>query len=146
MFHMSNDDAGSYGPNLYAYLAEHWRALGTNQNAWCDAHPGIHAPTVSRWRTGTEPRLPAFRTIAEALGVPVVDVLVAAGVLQPDEVGGRTPAQPTTATLDLALRTDPDLSVGLRKAVRDIVRAWRTIEAGEADEVSDGKVRKGRKR
>lgn len=142
MLHMSNDDAATYGPNLYAYLAEHWTALGTNQNAWCDAHPGIHAPTVSRWRTGTEPRLPAFRQVADALGVSVVDVLVAAGVLRSDEVGGRVATAPVPASLDVALRTDPTLSDDLRKAVRDIVRAWRNVESGEAETVT----RKGRGR
>lgn len=143
---MSNDDGSSYGPNLYAYLESYWRAHGTNQNAWCDAHPGIQAPTVSRWRTGTEPRLAAFRAVADALGYPVLDVLVAAGVITEAEAGGHTATVATSPTVDVALKVDQSLTSAQRGILRDMLSAMRDVSAGNAETVTRVPAKQARRR
>ncbi|HET8581732.1 MAG TPA: helix-turn-helix transcriptional regulator [Jatrophihabitans sp.] len=132
---MSNDTA-QHGPALYAYLADYWRTNGTNQNAWCDQHPGIHAPTVSRWRNGTEPRLSAFRAVADALGVSILDVLQAAGVITAAEAKGRTVAPHAAPSLDVALERDETVPASARRAIAEMLRAIRDVESGKAAQVT----------
>lgn len=123
-----------WGPNLYAYLERHWRAAGTNANAWTDKNPGIQGPTVSRWRTGTAPSLLNMRAVADALGVPMVEVLAAAGVIDPKETGRKVdlPADPN---IDAAIANDPSLSELQRRTLRDMLAAMRRVESGEVERV-----------
>lgn len=131
----NNVDESEYGPRLYAYLEQHWRALGTNANQWTGLHPDLQGPTVSRWRTGSVPKIAAMRAVADALGVSLVDVLVAAGVLDKREVG-RDAAAPPAPTIDAAIANDPTLHPRLRQTLRDLVDAWRSVDSGHAAKVS----------
>lgn len=121
-----------WGPNLYAYLERYWRALGTNANAWANEHPAIQGPTVSRWRTGTEPSLHAFLAVADALGVPRVDVLAAVGVIDKREIG-REAAAPPEPDIDAAIASDPSLSPFARDTLRGILAHLRAVESGESE-------------
>lgn len=144
---MSNDETQQgYGPSLYAYLSEYWRAHDTNQNAWCDQHPGIQAPTVSRWRTGTEPRLSALRDVADALGRPLLEILVAAGILTPEEAGGYVVPAPEVPSIDAAIKLDPNLSDLQRRTLRDILKSLRDVESGRAKSSSFESGTPGRRR
>lgn len=131
---MTNVDESEYGPRLYAYLEQHWRALGTNANQWTGQHPELQGPTVSRWRTGSVPKVAAMRAVADALGVSLVDVLVAAGVLDKREVG-RDAATPPAPTIDAAIANDPSLHPRLRQTLRDLVDAWRSVDGGQSERV-----------
>lgn len=130
------NDSTEYGPNLYRFLADYWRATGTNQNAWCDAHPGIHAPTVSRWRTGTEPRVAAYRAVADALGRPILDILQIAGVITADEAKGRAVTPTTAPSIDDALRLDDTVPASVREALASMLQATRDVAAGRVVEVT----------
>lgn len=136
---MSNDTTG-FGPALYRYLQAYWTAKGTNQNAWCDEHPGLHAPTVGRWRNGSEPKLNALRKVAEALGEPVIQILVAAEVLTPEEAHG-IEAHPYTPTFDDAVRSDPTLTDRERELYPQMREAFRAVQAGETESVTIGSQR-----
>lgn len=123
-------DPGEWGPRLYAYLETHWQASGTNANAWADRNPGIQGPTLSRWRSGTAPSLPAMIAVADALGVTLVDVLLACGVLAPADVDGRTATQPAAPNIDVAIEHDPSLVRWQRDRLTEILAAMRQVEAG----------------
>lgn len=122
------EPAGRHGPALYAYMSQYWEEHDTNQNAWCDAHPGIHAPTVSRWARGSEPKLAAFRQVADALGVPIVEVLIAAEVITPGEVGV-TITSPCPALFLHAVATDPALTDEERATYPAMRAAFEALQA-----------------
>lgn len=124
---MSNDPT-EYGPRLYAYLEAFWRANNTTANAWCDQHPGIHGPTLHRWRNGAEPKLSGCRAVADALGVSLVDLLLASGVIRKDETEGRDPVHFAPPSLDAALKHDESVSPRLRGILRDMVKQYREAE------------------
>lgn len=130
---MTTADPAEWGPRLYEYLERHWKALGTNANAWTDANPGIQGPTVSRWRTGTVPSLQAMRAVADALGVPMVDVMIAAGVIDRSELDREPAAAPPEPDIDAAIAGDRRLSPLARNTLRDILASIRKVEAGEAE-------------
>jgi hypothetical protein len=125
--------AETWGPNLHAYLEKWWQRLGTNSNAWSYAN-GIQGPTVSRWKSGTVPSLQAMLTVANALGVSMFDVLVAAGVVDKRELG-REVVEPGPCTVDAALKTDPSLTELQRRTLTEMLAAIREVESGETGEV-----------
>lgn len=130
----SNVHPDEYGPRLYSYLERHWRAAGTNANAWVNQHPTLQGPTVSRWKTGSVPSLAAMRAVADALDVTMLDVLVAAGVVDSAEVN-HEPPEPAPPTIDAAIALDPNIHPNLRAALREIVDGFRAVEAGQTRRV-----------
>lgn len=61
---------------------------------------GIDASLIGRWIRGeVVPGVPAARAIADAVGRPMLEVLVAAGLLTPEEAKQRTTAPPSPAEL-----------------------------------------------
>jgi hypothetical protein len=129
---MSGSDETTWGPNLYAYLERWWARQGTNANAWSYTH-GIQGPTVSRWQSGTAPSLQAMRQVADALGVPLVDVLVAAGVIDKRELSRET-VELSPCTVDAALVSDPSLTDLQRRTLSDMLSALREVETGRTSE------------
>lgn len=117
-----------WGPRLYTWLEAYWRANDTNANAWADANPGIQGATLSRWKTGTVPSLPAMRAVADAAGISLVDVLGIAGALRPGEAEHEPPV-PVAPSVDVAIAQDPELSPLARKTLRDMLAAIREAEA-----------------
>lgn len=77
---------------------------------------GTAPQTVGRWGTLEEPPRPeTLRAVSTALDVPMGDVLVAAGVLSPDELG--------VAGVPAAISADPALDDAGRRAMRAVYRA-----------------------
>lgn len=75
------------------FLRDAMRAIGMDPDAWgaqteLATQAGIKASTLSRWLAGgMQPGIPALREIARVLRVRPVDALVAAGHLEPADVG-----------------------------------------------------------
>lgn len=123
------------GRALYAWLQAEWQALGTNQEAWCREH-GLSPATVSRWQTGVEPKIDAIRLVATGLRRPILDVLVAARLLSPDEAAGHDGGPPPAPTIEAALKNDPAIPRGLRPVLHDLLKAFRAVDAGETEDIS----------
>lgn len=133
----SRADADQWGPRLYEYLEAVWRADGTNQNSWSLEHR-IPAATISRLGSGAVPSLSTMRTIADALGLTLVDVQLVAGVLDEAEVKRKAPAAPAPQSIDDVIETDPTLQDWQRKAVSDVLTMVRGVES----EIARGRRRR----
>jgi transcriptional regulator with XRE-family HTH domain len=48
---------------------------------------GINRSIIGRWREGAQPEVRTAKALARALGRPVLEVLVASGLLDPGDVG-----------------------------------------------------------
>lgn len=118
---------------LYAFLVEEWDAMQIAPTTWC-RQVGIADPTVYRWRQGVEPDMRSLRRVAEALGRPIVDILVAANYLQPDEVGGHV-AVPRSYDVLEAINLDQAISDQCREALRQVYDAFTLVESGAAKKV-----------
>jgi transcriptional regulator with XRE-family HTH domain len=133
------DDGIDHGAALSRFLAGEWAALGTNRSRWCRQH-GLSDSTVLRWSQGSSNiDMAQMNAVARALGRPLVDILLAARYLTPEEVGGRqvTVRQPIAAAD--AIRTDPALSDTMRAALLAVLRTGTSVESGER-EVAGGVV------
>lgn len=62
-------------------------AIGDDTQETVARRSGIHQPTISRWLRGVQPQpsAPNVVAFARAYGLPPVQALVAAGVLNADE-------------------------------------------------------------
>lgn len=109
---------GRYGPALYAYLEKVWTARGMTRNAWCN-EVGLNTPTVMRWAEGSDPDIAVFADLAEAADMPILELLVAAGVISADEAKV-TPREPRAVDVDEAIENDPRLSATERQALRAV--------------------------
>lgn len=128
---MGNDS--TYGPSLYAYLDRIWTQQGTNAAAWGRAH-GIVSPTLSRWKSGSVPSLQAMQQVADALGKPVADVLVGAGVLHERDLW-RGSGEQGPPTLDEALASDEAYPAEVRARLREILDSMMAVMGGEVSTV-----------
>ena len=142
---MSNDEA-TYGPGLYRYIERHWLAEGSNRNAWCDAHPGMQAPTLVRWSKGTAPDVVWYRRVADALGKPILDVLVGSGVITEGEANGYAVAEPSTSYSSFldAVARDPELTERERETYPEMRAAFAEIASGQAASVETELAKSGR--
>src|SRR4051812_48970834 len=107
---MSNTK-GAHGRALTRWLNQIWESEGTNANKWAREH-GFSGPTVHRWGVDTDPTtIDMLRKIADALGRPLLDVLVMGEYITADEAAGHdvAPIQPPPSVLD-AIERDESLS------------------------------------
>lgn len=74
---------------------------------------GVSHPVISRWLGGQVPSVENSRLLANAFGRPLLEVLVAAGHLWPDEVQHRVESP------ILADRTDEELLYEVRRRMAD---------------------------
>lgn len=83
----------SFAEYLEGHLAE--RAWEVSDLA---ARAGMSPSVIFRYKRGQRPDLKNSRTLAHALGRPLLEVLVVAGLLTPDEAGAHvsTPASPAS--------------------------------------------------
>ena len=94
---------------------------------------GIPQANLSRWMRGQSmPNAANFRELAEALGRPVLEVIVAAGLVTPEEVG-----RPLTAP-SLDALSDDELLRELRHRLASAARA-----DSDADLARDPSLRAG---
>jgi hypothetical protein len=118
---------------LYAFLEKEWAAMKIAPTTWC-RQVGIADPTVYRWSQGVEPDMKSIRRVAEALGRPVIDVLVAAGYVSAEEAGGHVPAPRSYSLID-GLNLDTTYSPEIREALRQVLDAMLLVETGAAKKV-----------
>lgn len=113
---------------LYRFLESEWDRLGIRPTAWC-RQVRIADATVLRWREGVEPDMRSLRRVAEALERPLIDLLLAAEYVTPEQIDGR---EITDRSFDLleTIRLDPKLSSAEREALRQVHDAFALVESG----------------
>jgi transcriptional regulator with XRE-family HTH domain len=123
-----------------AYLQAEWDARGITQTAFARENR-LDNSMFSRWRTGAVPKdIELLRVIADGLGKPLLEILVAARLVRPDEAG--VEAQPAAAPdVDVAI----ELDARLNDAERDLLRAARLIGRTQRDAL-EAALRRPRKR
>lgn len=105
---------------------------------------GVDQSTVSRWRRGTTGGVTAERAaeLARAYGRPVLEALVAAGFLSPDEAGTAPAPRPTLEPF-----SDHDLAAALEGRLRERsdleahLREWGVERDELWDDISERLVR-----
>lgn len=73
----------------------------------------INRSIIGRWREGAKPEVTTARALATALGRPVLEVLVASGLLTPDEAGV------TVTTLTVGEISDEQLVTEIAQRLRE---------------------------
>jgi len=68
-----------------------WVQRHLDEHGWTPSdlarHAKINRSIIGRWRDGAQPEVRTARALAVALGRPVLEVLVAAELLTPEEAG-----------------------------------------------------------
>lgn len=126
---------------LYRFLETEWDAMDIRPTAWCRS-VGLADATVLRWRDGVEPDLRSLRRVAEALGRPLLDLLVASGYVTEEEAGGYV-VPPRSYDLLEAIQLDQSISDGEREALRQVHDAFAMVGAGKAKKVTVRGTRSG---
>lgn len=112
---------GAHGRSLMAFVDNELVALGEAPTSWARRHD-ITASNLGKWRDGDmDPTLPALEDVAAALGRPLVDLLIAAGYITPDEVGGRTVMPTPPPDVSHAIENDSSLTEVERQVLRSAV-------------------------
>jgi transcriptional regulator with XRE-family HTH domain len=119
-----------------AYLRHQLDARDWNQ-ADLARHAEVHPTLVSRWLKGAvEPGIDNCRAIAGALCRPVLEVLVAAGILIEEEARQPLDAKDAPARrggpLDVSVLTDDQLVAEVRRRMR-VVDGARPMTRAEAE-------------
>lgn len=71
-----------------SWVAQQLADKGYKTDAEAARHIGVPQSTIGRWKTGKkQPLAETMRKISESLGIPMQQVLVAAGYLKPEETG-----------------------------------------------------------
>jgi hypothetical protein len=118
---MRNSDSA-----LYDWLERYWAANGLSPSGWSKL-VGLSPSTVLRW-AHSDPDISSLRAIAQATGMTMIELLVIAEIITPDEANGivpREPLEPAPYSVEDAIDHDPQLSDQERKVLRaalDLVR------------------------
>jgi len=121
----------NHGQELHHFLQREWAAQGTTRGAWCRAS-GFADTTLVRWSQGTsEPDTRTLRQIADALGKSLIDIMLEAKYITPEEAKDLV-FQRADPNLEEAIRLDPSLSDAHREAHRKLFQAFRAAEQGTA--------------
>lgn len=89
---------------------------------------------VSQWRNEDSPRpvrIEQMRAIADGLGLPLGEILVAAEFGTPDDFGGVRLPDPKLPDIDDAIKRDPTLTKSERRAlkgVRDAIKGENAVD------------------
>lgn len=71
-----------------SWVAQQLADKGYKTDAEAARHIGVPQSTIGRWKTGKkQPLAETMRKISDSLGIPMQQVLVAAGYLKPEETG-----------------------------------------------------------
>lgn len=103
--------------------------MGITRGQWC-REVGLSDSTVSRWRTDTEPNLMNMKVVADGLGRPLIDILIAAGYLDPKDVRGRTVTPRVQPDAITAIQSDPTLTEIERDTLLQMLAAMRQVASG----------------
>lgn len=106
------------------YFIESSRRAGytTDRRGWASelaSTIGMNASAVSRWRDGQIPGVDACRALANAWNVPLLDVLVAAGILTKDEAQWND--RPTRLANVQAVLDDPNTAPVMRNLLATVL-------------------------
>jgi transcriptional regulator with XRE-family HTH domain len=99
------------------WLGARMQAVGFEANSDLARATGVPDSVISRWRTsGTTPSIAQLRRLQSALQVSLVELLVAAGHLSPEEarVTSFSPAHRVTRGTRDAIRNDSELDDELK--------------------------------
>ncbi|MGP4020199.1 helix-turn-helix domain-containing protein [Saccharopolyspora sp. 5N708] len=95
-------NAAEGGSDFVAYLERHLVERGWTVYDFCE-HSGLKPSVVFRWRKGYRPDIGNSRIMAKALGVPLLEVLVKAGRLTPDEANADVRIAPELGEVPLSV-------------------------------------------
>jgi transcriptional regulator with XRE-family HTH domain len=88
---------------------------------------GVDQSLISRWlRDGTQPALPALRRVALVLDVPLLDLMVVAGHIEPTEANREDVPEPP-APVPVGANVDPDLIAQLAESSPEALEAVRAL-------------------
>jgi transcriptional regulator with XRE-family HTH domain len=121
-----------------------WVQRHLDERGWSQAdlgrHAGINRSIIGRWRDGAQPEVSTARALAVTLGRPLLEVLVAAELLTPEEAGATDVRVVSVAQMsdrelleELAARLGRTAPEGGRPGLR---LAETTVEALAADDPS----------
>lgn len=123
-------DEIDHGLALTRFLEAEWAALDTNRARWC-REKGLSDSTVLRWgQGGVNIDMRQLQLLAQGLGRPLVDVLLAAHYITPEQVNGRQVAPREPVPAEQAIRVDPALSEPLREVLLSTLRAFTAVQRG----------------
>lgn len=91
-------------------------------------HAGISASIIHRWRKTYRPNVVNCRAVAQAFGLPVLEVLIVAGIITPDEARTDVALPPSITTVPTAELT------------RELHRRAEQAETAERSKPDDGKM------
>lgn len=120
MSHM-NDTEGSHGRSLVAYLDALRETAGATSMRSYMASVGYDAARVSQWKLGKPPSIAHMRELADALDVPLGEILVAAMYGTADDFGGIREVRHSTVLE--AIRLDTQLSDKAKAALSSTYEA-----------------------
>lgn len=113
-------NATSDRPDWAAYLTAAMRAAGYQRASDLARAAALKHPLISRWMDGTSlPDVASLRKLSGPLGIPLLELMVAAGHLTPAEVKMKAKPRPPVAP-DVSHLTDDELleEVGRRLSSR----------------------------
>lgn len=117
-----------HAKQLFTWIQGEADAMGITLTAWCRKMQ-IPDPTVLRWKKGIEPDFRSLQRVANVMGRSILDVLLAAGYIGPDEAKGHVP-QPMLVDARQAIKADPSLSEMLASHLLEIMDRYEEMEAG----------------
>lgn len=116
------------GPALHAWLEEELarRPGAMKPGPWARRTGVASDATTSRWASGeSRPSMDILAKIADALNVSLVDVLLAAKAITPEEAGGRTPHPYEPISPEDAIMLDPTLPADAKQHLLGLLKLVR---------------------
>lgn len=117
-------------PSWAAWLTQRMSDLGYATNSDLARAAGVPDSVISRWRNnGTMPSLGQLRRLTEPLGASLLQLLVAAGHLTPDEAEATGAPEPIRIVRSVreAIAHDPELDDELRQLLLVQYEAMLTV-------------------
>ncbi len=115
------------GTGFVEYLEEHLSRNDWTVYQFCE-RSGLAPSVVFRWRKGFRPNIGNARLMADALHVPLLEVLVKAGQLSQEEAGARVEIRPKLkeVPIDALLR---EISLRFKEQEVELNRTLGLLEA-----------------
>jgi transcriptional regulator with XRE-family HTH domain len=112
--------------NWPAYLKAAMDAAGVQSAAELSRRTGIGEAQISRWLRGqNQTEMPMLRRLSPVLKVPVLELAVAAGHIEPAEA--RMKDVPSPPPVPVGAGVDPDVLADLATASPEVIEAVRAL-------------------
>jgi len=131
---MSNETRHYNGPALVEWIDNECRALGYDSRHDFGVSNGIPPKNFTDWKNGAVPGLGKLMDVADAMGRPLIELLLAAEVLRPEDVGGQVAHSTPLITPQQAINRSAWVSRD------DKVFLIKTLDRLEADSQASLKV------